>query len=120
MFKRSLLALVMLSSAISAVNAGSILNGVWSPVACGTQPVTPVVDQNSVEAYNKSITAINEWQRKANDFMTCLINEANADNALIAKTANEEQAQFRRLIDKVKVDTDAAKAKLDKAVTDKH
>ena len=52
--------------------------------------------------------------------MTCLINEANADNALIAKTANEQQAKFWCLIDKVEVDTDAAKAKLDKAVIDKH
>ena len=120
MFKRFLFVLVILVSAISVAKAGSISNGVWSPTTCGTQPVTPVVEQNSIEAYNKSIAVINGWQQKANDFMNCVINEANADNALIAKTANEEQAQFRRLIDKVKADTDAAKDKLDKAASDKH
>jgi hypothetical protein len=120
MFKKILFVLVILVSTVSVAKAGSISKGVWSPTACGTQPVTPVVEQNSIEAYNKSITVVNEWQQKANDFMNCVINEANADNGLIAKTANEEQAQFRRLIDKVKADTDAAKDKLDKAVSDKH
>ena len=46
--------------------------------------------------------------------MNCLINEANADNALIAKTANEEQAKFRAEVEDIKFKTDAAKQKLDK------
>jgi hypothetical protein len=41
------------------------------------------------------------------------VNEANADNALIAKTANEKQNKFRLAVEKIKVDTDAAKALLD-------
>lgn len=63
--------------------------------------------------YNKSVKAINEWQQKANTYNTCLINEANSDNALIAKVANEEQSRLRAAIEKIKTETMAAKAKLD-------
>lgn len=93
--------------------AGTITNGKWSPSGCGTEPVVPVIEQSSVDAYNKSVKAINEWQQKANSYNTCLINEANADNALIAKMANEEQSRLRAAIEKIKTDTGAAKAKLD-------
>jgi hypothetical protein len=75
--------------------------------------VAPVIEQSSVDTYNKSVKAINEWQQKANTYNSCLINEANADNALIAKTANEEQSQLKAVMEKIKADTDAAKAKLD-------
>jgi len=51
---------------------------------------------------------------KANAYNTCLINEANADNALIAKMANQEQSRFRATIEKIRTYTDAGKAKLDK------
>jgi hypothetical protein len=75
--------------------------------------VVPVIEQSSVDAFNKSVKVINEWQQKANAYNTCLINEANADNALIAKTVNEEQSRLRAAIEKIKSDTIAAKAKLD-------
>lgn len=76
--------------------------------------MVPVIEQRSVDAFNKSVNVINEWQQKANAYNTCLINEANADNALIAKTANEEQSRFRAAIEKIRTYTDVAKAKLDK------
>jgi hypothetical protein len=79
--------------------------------------VVPVIEQSSVDAFNKSVKVINEWQQKANAYNTCLINEANGDNALIAKTANEEQSRFRTAIEKIRTYTDAAKAKLDKNKT---
>ena len=114
MFKRALLSVIILVFTITFAKAGSISNSAWLPSSCGGEPVTPVVDQSNVESYNKSIKIINEWQNKASSYNTCLINEANADNALIAKTANEEQSRFRAVIDKIKADTDAAKAKLEK------
>lgn len=76
--------------------------------------MVPVIEQSSVDAFNNSVKVINEWQQKANAYNTCLINEANADNALIAKTAKEEQSRFRAAIEKIRTYTDVAKAKLDK------
>jgi hypothetical protein len=98
---------------VSAGMAGIITNGAWSPSGCGTEPVVPVIEQSSVDAYNQSVKLINEWQQKANTYNTCLINEANADNALIAKMANEEQSRLRVAIEKIKTETMVAKAKLD-------
>ncbi|MGR9015113.1 MAG: hypothetical protein ACU83U_15870 [Gammaproteobacteria bacterium] len=94
--------------------AGTITNGTWSPSACGTEPEVPVIDQSSVEAYNNSVKAINDWQQKANAYNGCLIKEANADNTLIANSANEEQARLRAAIERIQAETTAAKAKLDK------
>jgi hypothetical protein len=50
---------------------------------------------------------------KSQYLYTCLINEASADNVLIAKVANEEQSRLRAAIEKIKTETMAAKAKLD-------
>ena len=107
------LGLIMIMAA-PVDRAGTITNGAWAPTGCGIETVAPVVEQSSVDAYNKSVKAINEWQQKTNAYNTCLINEANADNALIVKTAQEEQRRFQAAIQKVKTDTDAAKAKLDR------
>jgi len=54
--------------AIVSGTAGTITNGVWLPSGCGTEPVVPVIDQNSVDAYNQSVKAINDWQQKANTY----------------------------------------------------
>jgi hypothetical protein len=113
MQKQSFFLALMMIGSISMGMAGTMNNGVWAPSACGTEPLSPVVDLKSVDSYNKSIKDINEWQHKASNYNTCLINEANADNALIAKTANEEQSRFRALVDKIKFDTESAKVALD-------
>jgi len=99
---------------VASATAGTITNGVWSPSGCGTEPPVPVIDQSSVDAYNQSVKAINDWQQKANAYNSCLIKEANADNALIANTANDEQARLRAAIEKIQTGTTAAKDKLDK------
>ena len=113
MIQRTFFTAVIMVASVSAGTAGTITNGTWAPSACGTEPLVPVIEQSSVDAYNKSIKAINEWQQKANAYNTCLINEANADNAIIAKTANEEQSRLRAAIEKIKTDADAAKTRLD-------
>jgi len=114
MFNKLMLVLSLMFFSITVVKAGSVVNGVWSPGNCGIKQPPPVIDQSSIDAYNKSIKTVNEWQHVANGYMTCLINEANADNALIAKVANDEQANFRAEVEKIKTETEAAKQKLDK------
>lgn len=113
MIKRLFFTAAMLSATASCI-AGTITNGVWSPSGCGTEPAVPVIDQDSVDAYNQSVKAINDWQQKANAYNGCLIKEANADNILIANAANDEQARLRTSIEKIQAETTAAKAKLDK------
>ena len=113
MIQKTFFTAVIMVATASVGTAGTITNGTWSPSGCGTVPAVPVIEQRSVDAYNKSVKAINEWQQKANAYNSCVINEANTDNALIAKTANEEQSRFRAVIDKIKVDSTAAKAKVD-------
>ena len=94
--------------------AGNISNGTWTPSNCGTEPPIPVLDLSTVEAFNESIKIINEWQKKANTYNECVIKEANADNNTIANAANAEQARLKAAFDKIKAETTAAKAKLDK------
>lgn len=113
MIQKTFFTTVIMVAIVSVGTAGTITNGTWSPSGCGTVPAVPVIEQDSVDAYNKSVKEINEWQKKANAYNSCVINEANADNALIAKTANEEQSRFRAVIDKIKVDSIVAKAKVD-------
>lgn len=103
---------LLLSSGIST--AGTLGNGTWVPAACGTLPETPVVDDSDVDAFNKSIAAINTWQQKSRDYFECMIKEANADNATIADSANQAQAKYRETVEKVGAQADAAKKKLDK------
>ena len=114
MFTKLIMLVGLVLFSVSVAIAGNVVNGVWVPSHCGSKQSEPVIDESSVDAYNKSIKEINDWQHLANDYMNCLINEANADNALIAKTANEEQAKFRAEVDDIKFKTDAAKQKLDK------
>jgi hypothetical protein len=113
MIKRLLFAAAMMLTVVP-VTAGTITNGAWSPSGCGTEPVVPVIGQDTVDAYNQSVKAINDWQEKANAYNGCLIKEANADNSLIANAANDEQARLRAAIEKIQAETTAAKAKLDK------
>jgi hypothetical protein len=78
--------------------------------------VVPVIEQGSVDEYNQSVKAINDWQQKANayTYTGCVIKEANSDNSLIANAANNEQAKFKATIEKIQAETTAAKANLDK------
>jgi len=114
MIQKFFFAAIIMAASVSAGMAGIINDGTWSPSACDTEPAVPVIEQSSIDDYNKSIKAINEWQQKANVYNTCLINEANADNALIAKAANEGQGRLRAAIEKIKTEMEAAKAKLEK------
>ena len=113
MIKRLFFTVTMMLTTLSGM-AGTITNGTWSPSGCGAEPVVPVIDDTSVDAYNQSVKAINDWQQKATAYNDCLINEANADNLLIANSANDEQARLKAAIEKIQADTSAAKTKLGK------
>ena len=114
MLKKTLMAAIIIVITGSVSTAGTISNGTWTANACGIEPELPVIKQDTVETYNQSIKTINEWQKKANDHVNCIINEANTDSAIIAKTAKEQQNKFRAAAEKIKLATDAAQAKLDK------
>ncbi|WP_262965578.1 hypothetical protein [Methylobacter psychrophilus] len=114
MLKKAFITAIFFVATVSVGTAGTINNGTWLPSACGAEPEVPVIKQDNVETYNQSIKMINEWQQKANAYNSCVINEANADNAVIAKMATEHQNKFRAVVEKIKSATDAAKAKLDK------
>ncbi|HNR10264.1 MULTISPECIES: hypothetical protein [Nitrosomonas] len=111
--KQSIFFLTALILFHASSNAGTLVNGTWSPMGCGERPVAPVVSAASVEDYNRSAEAINEWQKRAQQYNSCLVDEANADNALIARTANDQQAKFREEIDRINAETDKARAELD-------
>lgn len=102
----------VLSIALPA-HAGTLMNGGWSPTGCGDKPAPAALDLSSTDAYNRSVKAVNAWQEQAQNRLDCLIKEANADNAAIAKTANDEKAQFRAAIDKINADAQTAKTKLE-------
>lgn len=113
MTQRTFLTMAILLAAVSVGTAGTITNGSWSASGCGPEPVAPAIELSSIDAYNRSIKAINDWQTKAHAFNECVIKEANADSALISKTANDQQSRLRSVFDKIKNDMDAAKAKLE-------
>lgn len=95
-------------------HAGTLAKGQWTPSGCGTKPVPPVIDSSSVDNYNRSIKTINDWQKRTQDYQSCFIKEANADNAAIARAANMEQTKLKADFDKVGKDAADGKAKLDR------
>jgi hypothetical protein len=114
MNRHTILILMVWLTAISTGTAGTITNQVWTPSGCGTEPIAPAIESDSIETYNKSIKAINDWQVKAQAFNECVIKEANTDSALIANSANAQQKRLRSVLDKIKTDMDAAKTSLEK------
>lgn len=111
--KQSIFFLTALILFHASSNAGTLVNGTWSPMGCGERPVAPAVNTASITDYNRSVETINEWQKRAQQYNSCLVDEANADNALIARTANDQQAKFREEIDRINAETDKARAELD-------
>jgi hypothetical protein len=96
------------------VSAGILVNGKWSLANCGNKPEVPAIDQTSVEAFNQSVAKINAWQQQAKVYYECLVKEANADNAVIADTANAAQAEYRAAVESIGKQAEAAKKKLEK------
>ncbi|MDD1611431.1 MAG: hypothetical protein LUO95_12840 [Methylococcaceae bacterium] len=115
MRQRIFFTIILLATTVSVCSAGTINKGVWSPSGCGAEPVLPAINQTTVDGYNKSVKTINDWQQKVSTYSSCVVKEANDDNASIAKSANERQMKLQSHTEKVHADTEAAKAKLDKS-----
>lgn len=105
--------LAILLIAHTSSNAGTLIDGNWTPSNCGEIPEPPVVDTSSVENFNRSVDAINEWQDRALEYHSCMVDEANADNDLIANTANESQARFQEEINRVNAEAAQGSAELE-------
>ncbi|BCT67731.1 hypothetical protein [Nitrosospira sp. NRS527] len=81
-----------LTTAFTA-NAGVLENGSWSASGCGAMPETPVIDSSSVAAFNRSVGAINAWQKQMQVYHDCMIKEANADSVTINQSARAGQGR---------------------------
>jgi hypothetical protein len=99
-----LLSLTIMLSA-STIQAGVLTSGKWMSSGCGSAPEDPITDAN--------IKMIQAWQQKAQSFVNCVVNEANADNNLIAESANAEHTKFKATVSKINAEVQATKQKLD-------
>ncbi len=115
MKQRAFFSVILLAASVSVSVAGTINKGVWTPTGCGAEPKPPAVILNTVDAFNKSVKTINEWQKKVADYNACVVNEANQDNAAIASSANAQQQKLQDAVNKLHADVEAAKGNLEKA-----
>ena len=92
--------------------AGSLNNGEWKTTTCGEKPVPPQVDVRDIDAYNKSVTAINLWQQQSATYLGCQVKEANEDSKTISDKANGEQAFYRKTLDAISQTLEAGKNNL--------
>ena len=98
----------------NSVYAGIITNGNWAPSNCGELPSPPVIADQDVKSFNKSMDAIGDWQNKTKNYFECLVKEANADNAIIAESANRAQANNQKVVETLNATIDEAEKKLSK------
>ena len=87
----------------------------WGPAGCGEFPQTPIVDSSSAEAFNKSIGAINEWQKQLQAYNDCMVKEANADSTAINKGANAAQTRINTELEKVNQDATTGRQKVERS-----
>ncbi|KIO49206.1 hypothetical protein [Nitrosospira sp. NpAV] len=107
----ALLVAPALLTVVFAANAGTLNDGNWSPSGCGTLSEAPAVDSSNVDAINKSISAVNEWQKQVQSYDECMIKEANADTAAIANSANAQQTRYREASQKINAEAAAGREK---------
>lgn len=103
-----------LTAAFTA-NAGVLENGSWSASGCGVIPETPVIDSSSADAFNRSVGAINAWQKQMQVYHDCMIKEANADSAAINQAATAAQGRINGIVEKINIDVAAGKQKVEQS-----
>jgi hypothetical protein len=106
-----LLAVPVTLAVMFAANAGTLDNGNWSPSGCGAMPEAPNVNASSVDTLNKSIAAVNDWQKQLQTYDECMIKEANADTAAISNAANAQQVRYREASAKLTAELTAGRDK---------
>ncbi|MGH8763094.1 MAG: hypothetical protein ACREUR_07660 [Nitrosospira sp.] len=107
-----LLAVPITLAVMFAANAGTLNNGSWSPSGCGAMPAAPNVNLSNIDSLNRSITAVNDWQKQLQIYDQCMIREANADTAAISNAANAEQVRYREASARINAELASGRDKL--------
>lgn len=96
-------------------NAGVLENGSWSASGCGAMPETPIIDSSSADAFNRSVGAINAWQKQMQIYHDCMIKEANADSVTINQSATAGQGRINGIVEKINAEVAAGKQKVEQS-----
>jgi hypothetical protein len=104
-------------AAVFPAQAGVLGPEGWGPAGCGEFPQTPIVDSSNAEAFNKSIGAINEWQKQLQTYNDCMVKEANADSTAINKGASATQTRINAEIEKVNHDATTGRKKVERGAS---
>ena len=88
-----------LTMLVLEANAGTLSNEDWKPSNCGEKPEAPEFNEESIEAFNQSVLAVNEWLKTSSTYMKCLADEANADTKRITDSAAAEQKAHKELLE---------------------
>jgi hypothetical protein len=87
-----------------STNAGTLKKTEWESNNCGTKPLAPALNYDSVEEFNDSIATMNAWQRETVAYFECVGKEANADIKKITDTVGAQQKEFEKMFDNSDVD----------------
>ena len=68
--------------------AGTLTNGAWTPSGCGPEPAVPSIDVSSEKAFNTSLNAEEDFEKKIGIYDDCAIKEANTDASAVSAAAN--------------------------------
>lgn len=112
-FPRASLLVLCLSFA-TAVQAGTVTDGAWSPASCGVKPDAPRLDLKDVDAFNASVKKVNTYRLAIRDYLNCLAKEANADIQAITKSATAVQQAAKEADEAILADVQAADKKFGK------
>lgn len=105
------LAFVLGTSLCVLTHAGTIAQGSWTPLSCGEKPLAPSLNLSDIDAYNKSVAAVNAYRQALRVYIDCLTNEANADIKAITRSAAATQQEAVAANAKILADVKAADEK---------
>jgi hypothetical protein len=116
MFNRYVIISLLMCSTAS-VTAGVLSKDTWVASGCEKPQDPPFIDASSLDSYNTSITATNEWQKTAKSFDDCIVKQANADGVIITDSVKAEQTKMKDIINKINRDLENGKAFLEQKRT---
>lgn len=94
--------------------AGTVDGSAWVH-GCGPRPDAVSLDLKNVDAYNKSIGAVNAYRQAQRGWLECIQNEGNADirrtSQVISEYVNAEAKAAREANERLAADAKAAEAK---------
>ncbi|APH54095.1 Hypothetical protein GbCGDNIH9_0843 [Granulibacter bethesdensis] len=63
----------------------------WKPSKCGAEPSAPTIDLSNYAKYGESVKKVNQYQKDAQAYNTCVRNEAKTEMDAISKSASAIQ-----------------------------